>query len=104
MSCEVAVAYGTLRVSGEMTIYHAEAMKAGVLGALMGEARVSAIDLSAVSEFDTSGLQVLLVARRLGEDRGTPLKLVNASSAVEETARLLGMGAGFDVAPTAGEA
>ena len=72
-----------LAVEGEMTIYRAAELKPALLDAVRAH-EAPALDLSAVTEFDSAGLQLLLVARqeaaRLGRqlaaDRQRPESLV----------------------------
>ena len=51
------------RVTGEMTIYYAAEMKGELLPCIDRGAEVE-IDLSEVSEMDTAGFQLLLLAKR----------------------------------------
>ncbi len=68
-----------VRVEGEMTIFCAEALKPLVLA----EPAPAALDLSEVTEIDTAGVQLLLMAQR----RGT--QWLQASSAVCDVLALL---------------
>lgn len=68
-----------LRVEGEMTIFCAEALKPLVLA----EPAPAALDLSEVTEIDTAGVQLLLLAQR----RGTQWQ--HASAAVREVLAML---------------
>ncbi len=79
-------------LEGELTIYRAEELKPQLLAALesglAGDAE-PAFDLSAVTEIDTSGVQLLLLARREAAARGKPLQLLAASPAVRDAFALL---------------
>ena len=77
-----------IRVSGEMTVYAARALKQPLLEAFAGGARH--LDLSEVSEFDTAGLQLLLLAHRESAAAGRELGLVSPSNIVRETLALAG--------------
>jgi len=68
-----------VRVEGEMTIFCAEALKP----LLLADPAPAALDLAAVTEIDTAGVQLLLAAQR----RGT--QLLQASEAVCEVLALL---------------
>jgi anti-anti-sigma regulatory factor len=50
-----------------------------------------ALDLSAVTEFDSAGVQLLLVARREAARLGKRLVLQDASPAVHDAFALLGL-------------
>ncbi len=68
-----------LCVDGEITIFCAEALKP----LLLAEPAPAALDLSEVTEIDTAGVQLLLLAQR----RGT--QLVQASAAVCDVLAML---------------
>jgi ABC-type transporter Mla MlaB component len=81
---------GRLVASGELTIYQAEAAK-GVLAEAFGEGGVARLELGEVSELDTAGLQLLLLARDTAAARGEPLELgavSDAARAVLDLARV----------------
>jgi anti-anti-sigma regulatory factor len=67
-------------VQGNMTIYEAAADKPVLLGAL-AEATEIEIDLSAVAEMDTAGLQLLILVKRESLKAGKPLRLTGHSEA-----------------------
>ena len=79
-----------LAVEGELTIYRAAELKPALLEAVHTHA-VPALDLSAVTEFDSAGLQLLLVAHREAARLGKPLRIAAASPAVRDAFALLGM-------------
>ena len=79
-----------MRVEGEMTIYRAAELKPALLDAVRAHA-APALDLSAVTEFDSAGLQLLLVARQEAARLGKRLAVSAASSAVRDVFALLGM-------------
>ena len=89
MSCEVDKREGRIHVRGEMTIYDAVALKGGLFGALAGEPAGS-LDLSEVTEIDTTGLQILLMSERACTARSAAFCIENPSSAVRELLDLLG--------------
>jgi anti-anti-sigma factor len=88
MTCEVEVRGDFVQIRGEMTIYNAAAVKDELLAAL-GDPAGCRIDLAAVSEFDTTGLQLLLMAQRACVARGAPFSLMNPSATVREALELL---------------
>ena len=79
-----------LAIEGEMTIYQAVDQKTALLKPLEG-CREMELDLAAVTELDSAGLQLLLVLKREAEAEGKPLRLVNHSQAVFEVLELLNM-------------
>ena len=84
----------TLAIDGEMTIYRAAELKPLVLDALE-RAQVLELSLAGVSELDTAGLQVLILAKEAAQSGGRTLRLVDHSPAVLEVFELLGMTAYF---------
>lgn len=83
-----------LHIQGELTIFRAAELKPQILG----KAPPAAIDLAGVTEIDTAGLQLLLLARRtaLAEQRALPL--LSPSVAVREVFALLNLDAHLDAA------
>ena len=79
-----------LAVEGEMTIYRAAELQPALLD-LVRAHEAPALDLSAVTEFDSAGLQLLLVARTEAARLGKPLAVAAASPAVQDAFALLGM-------------
>ncbi|RFP17933.1 anti-sigma factor antagonist [Duganella sp. BJB488] len=77
-----------LRIDGEFSIYRAAELKEMVLAAVAQAPRLE-LDLSAVSELDTAGVQILLLARQAALARGHALRLVDSSAAVQATLALL---------------
>ncbi|WP_295999828.1 STAS domain-containing protein [Rugamonas sp.] len=81
-------------IDGEMTIYRAADLKTEVLEAVRKNA-VLELDLSGISELDSAGLQVLMVAKQAATAAGHRLHLVAHSAAVIEIFEMLDMGAFF---------
>jgi anti-anti-sigma factor len=79
-----------LAVEGEMTIYRAAELHPALLDAVR-TIEAPALDLSAVTEFDSAGVQLLLVARREAGRLGKRLALQGASPAVRDAFALLGL-------------
>ncbi len=79
---------GLIRVSGELTMHHAETIAPLLLASLPTDGSVAQLDLSDVSEIDTAGLQLLMAAHRETVNRFTSLTIVAASQAVRDTLEL----------------
>src|SRR4051794_22582880 len=79
-----------LAVEGEMTIYRAAELKPALLEAVRTH-DAPAFDLSAVTDFDSAGLQLLLIARQEAARLGKQLAVPAASPAVRDVFALLGM-------------
>lgn len=79
-----------LALDGELTIYRAEALKAELLAAAHAKGDVE-LDLSAVIEIDTTGVQLLLAFAKSLAARGVPLRFTHASAPVREAFGLLGI-------------
>jgi anti-anti-sigma factor len=84
----------TLRIEGELTIYRAAELKQTLLAAVAANEAVD-VDLSQVSEFDSAGLQLLLLAKREAGATGRTLRLVDHSPAVVEVLELFDLAAHF---------
>lgn len=89
-----AAAAPTLRIDGELSIYRAAELKPVLLQAVESSP-VLEIDLSGVVEFDTAGVQLLLLAKRCATERGHELRLVRHSAAVVDVLQLLDLAAHF---------
>jgi anti-sigma B factor antagonist len=83
-----------LALDGELTIYRAAELKPVLLAALDGAAQVE-LDLSAVTEVDTSGVQLLMLAKRTALSRGIALRLAAHSAPVVDAIELLDLAAFF---------
>lgn len=79
---------GELRVDGEMTIYRAAEVAQTLFASVRAHAGDVHLDLSDVTEFDTAGLQLVLMARRLVEANGHCLEVVQPSECVAEVLKL----------------
>jgi anti-anti-sigma factor len=73
----------TVRIEGEMTIYRANDLKRDIVGCLERAADIE-LDLSGVTELDTAGVQLLLLARREADHRGGVARITALSPAVQE--------------------
>lgn len=85
-----------LRISldGEMTIYRAADLKVVLLEALR-KTPVLEVDLSGVTELDTAGLQVLMLAKQTAAAEQRELRLLQHSPAVVEIFEMLDLVAFF---------
>jgi anti-anti-sigma factor len=83
-----------ISIEGEMTIYRAADLKVTVLEALR-KARVLEIDLSGITELDTAGLQVLMLAKQTATADQRELRLLRHSPAVMEIFEMLDLVAFF---------
>ena len=81
-----------LRIEGEFTIYRAMELKP----VLFAQPPVTEIDLSGVTEFDSSGLQLLMLAKKTAVAQGRALVLLGRSPVVVEVFELLGVAGYFD--------
>ncbi len=70
-------------------MYTAALVGKQVIAALTERAATRVLDLSKVSELDTAGLQILLVARRHAAALGRELQLISPSPAVCDVLELL---------------
>jgi anti-anti-sigma factor len=89
MTCEIDKREDAYHLRGEMTIYNAAVLKESLLSAVTAPVGPRCIDLSAVSEFDTAGLQLLLMAERECAARGLGFSVMNPSPAVRQALDLL---------------
>lgn len=83
-----------LRPEGELSIYTAAEFKDRLVNALE-QCPAVGIDLSQVSEMDTAGLQLLILAKRESETRHIDLNLTGHSEAVREVLDICSMAAYF---------
>lgn len=77
-----------VHIDGEMTIYTCTELKSRLLEQLQAHPKVSELDLSRVTEIDTAGLQLLLMARSQVGEAGLALRVINPSRAVSELLEL----------------
>lgn len=82
-------------VTGEMNIYNALELKSALMKSIDDSEAVD-LDLSGVSEFDSAGLQILLLARRESERNGKTFNLASKSAPVESVIGLFNLGEFFE--------
>lgn len=80
----------TTLVAGELTIYNAAAFKDSMKPHLEGDAPL-ALDLSGVTEMDTSGMQVLILLKRECGIRGKGFRITETSRVVNGAMDLLNL-------------
>ena len=81
-----------LRIEGEMTIYRAAELKL----VLLADPPPLEVDLSGVTDIDTAGVQLLMMAKKAAQAAQRELRLVAHSQAVTDVFELLNLGAYFD--------
>lgn len=77
-------------LDGELTIITVSEQNQRLQALLTGDTAV-AVDLSGITEVDTAGLQVLLLAKREAERMGVPLQFHTPSDAVRAVLDLTGL-------------
>ncbi len=92
----------SIAIEGELTIYRASELRDALQAALAASAESGefGIDLAAVTEMDSAGVQLLMAARKTALSAGRSLRLIDASPAVAEVLDTLQLGAHF-FAPSA---
>lgn len=82
-------------IMDDMTIYNAQSLKETLLGYCVHGTQELQLDLSAVTEIDSAGLQLLLLLKAEVHKRGFTLRLLRHSAAVLEVFELLKLGTYF---------
>lgn len=88
-----------LPLSGPLTIYTAADSKPLLMEPLAAGVTL-ALELAEVDEFDSAGLQLLLLAQREARSLGGALELIDPSPAITELLELAGLTQFFMPAPT----
>jgi anti-sigma B factor antagonist len=92
MTTNIESVAGGIRVTGEMTVYTATQIKQPLVDAIAdGPANIQ-LDLAGVSEFDTAGVQLVLLVHREALARGRTVQLGAKSNIVREVLNLCGAG------------
>ncbi|MET0351862.1 MAG: STAS domain-containing protein [Rhizobacter sp.] len=84
----------SFRIEGELTIYRAAELKDTLLAAVAANDTLE-VDLSAVEEFDTAGVQLLMLAKRAAGTAGHTLRLTGHSAPVLDVFELLDLSQHF---------
>jgi len=93
-----------LSLGGDLTIMRAADLRETLLARLAEAPPVLALDLGAVSDFDSAGVQLLLATRRALHEAGARLVIVAASPTVRSSLALFGLGALLEPAAEGGTA
>jgi anti-anti-sigma factor len=93
MSIQIERTGKTARVTlaGELTIYSVAEIKAGLTEAMNGADEVE-VDLQGITEMDTAGLQLMLIAKR---NQGKDVRFINHPQSVLRLVDLANLGAVF---------
>lgn len=83
-----------LAIAEDLTIYQALELKQRLTSAL-AESALLELDLSQVAEIDTSGLQLLILAKREAARLDKDMRIVAHSPSVRQTIDLCNLGAFF---------
>jgi len=94
MSSETTMTQVDLAIEGEFSIYRADELKQILIEPLQNGVRL-VVNLAKVTELDTCGLQLLMLAKRTAATVGSELQLVGHSPAVIEVFELLNVAAFF---------
>lgn len=88
MSNTASMTQVDLAIQGELSIYRADELKHALIEPLRQGVRL-VVDLAKVTELDTCGLQLLMLAKQTAHKLGAELQLVGHSPAVVEVFELL---------------
>lgn len=84
-----------LALASDLTIYHAEAHKTALLAALADTTQLE-LDLSAVADIDTAGLQLLILIKREARAQGKHVAITGHSTPVRQVIDFCNLAAAFD--------
>lgn len=90
-----------VRLAGDVTVAEAAAAKAMLIEALESGERAVTVDLSGVTELDTAGLQVLLLARRMSLQCDVALSFDSPSEPVRQVLAVVHLDDDLSPRPTA---
>jgi anti-anti-sigma factor len=82
---------GYLQIQGEMSVQSAATLWSEAIAAVRSLGGEAILDLQQVSVFDTSGLQILLMLRRLALASGSRFCVLKPSHAVRQVLELCGL-------------
>ena len=92
-------AVSCLPIDGEMTIHRAAELKAVLLDALHVQSSAVELDLSHVTEIDSSGIQLLLLLQSAARAQQREVFLSAASEPVQNVLSVLGLQGQFAATP-----
>jgi len=92
-----------VRIEDELTVYTASMISESIRDAL-ADHEVVAIDLAGVSEIDTAGLQMLLVAKKEAALRNREVSFIGHNNVVMECLRLVNLASFFKFEAAAAQA
>ena len=84
---EIDLEVNRIEIKGELSIFTAAVLRQQLLDALDGETDVE-VDLSAVSEMDSAGMQLMVAAKREAGVRNKSLRFTGHSPAVFDVLEL----------------
>ncbi|MEH3086346.1 MAG: STAS domain-containing protein [Xylophilus ampelinus] len=84
----------SMALDGELTIYRAAEVRQALLAALSDSPDGLEVDLAAVTEIDSAGVQLLMAAKRSSQEVGQAFALVRHSAAVVDVFEMFDL-AGF---------
>jgi anti-anti-sigma factor len=90
LETDVACTPCVVRLGGELTIYHATELRQALLPLFL-QHRALDIDLAAVTEIDTAGVQVLMVSKRESLKAMCELHLTRCSEPVSSVLDAFGL-------------
>jgi len=79
-----------LRLQGELDMATARHLRTAIVQAMLGDAKVLALDLSDLTFIDSTGIAVLLAADRRAKDEGRTLSLRHPRRVVGKALQLTG--------------
>ena len=82
---------GIYRISGEMTIYEAEKIRAIFISILKTRKEIE-INLSEVTEIDTNGIQIMYAIQKEAKNISKKIRWTNHSEAILKTINILNLG------------
>jgi anti-sigma B factor antagonist len=90
----MSIATNSLSIDGELSIYRAAELR-DLLHAALAQPGDLELNLAAVTEMDSAGVQLLMAAKKSAAAGARALRLVNHSPAVLEVFELLDLAAHF---------
>lgn len=92
--------YAVLTVRGEVDVYSAPALQAGLLTLLDSGAKPVVVDLTEVGFLDSTGLGVLVAARTAAADAGRALPIACDHERILKLFKITGLDSVFEIYPS----